>query len=111
MTEQTVIAGATQAPAKRTYRRRTFKIYHLDRILADVDYGTYKAPESTYDQNVSVVLIAETVQEARELAADHASDEGANVWLDRRKSTITEIGSAGSDEQKSRIVLIDKNES
>lgn len=111
MTEQTVLAGATQAPAKRTYRRRTYKIYHLDRILAQVECGTYTTAESTYDQNVGVVLIAETVQEARELAADNASVEGANVWLDRRKSTITEIGSAGSDEQKSRIVLIDKNES
>lgn len=113
MTEQTVLAGATQAPAKRTYRRRTFKIFHLDRILGNVNVinSDQVYPETTYDQNVGVVLIAETVQEARELAADNASVEGANVWLDRRKSTITEIGSAGSDEQKSRIVLIDKNES
>jgi hypothetical protein len=111
MTEQTVISGATQAPAKRTYRRRTFKIYHLDRILGQMEAGPFMVPETTYDQNVGVVLIAETVQEARELASDNAADEGANVWLDRRKSTITEIGTAGSDEQKSRIVLIDKNES
>jgi 5-keto 4-deoxyuronate isomerase len=101
MTEQTVITGATQAPTKRTYRRRTFKIYHLDRIFTETTSSVL------YDCNNGFVVIAETVQEARELASDSAADEGAGVWLDRRKSTITEIGTAGKDEQKSRIVIRD----
>jgi hypothetical protein len=109
MSEQTVITGVTQ-PIKRTYTRRTFKIYHLNRILVQVECGPYTTTETTYDQNVGVVLIAETVQEARELAADNAATESANVWLDRRKSSITEIGTAGKTEQKSRIILIDKTE-
>lgn len=112
MSDQTVITGVAQEAPKRTYRR-TFKIFHLERILQDVAVAgsDYTFQETTYGQNVAIVVIANGAQEARELATDSAAGESSHVWLDRRTSTITEIGTASKDEQKSRVVLIDCNES
>lgn len=112
MSDQTVLIGVVPAIARRTRTVRKFKIFHLERILADVTVigsdSTYQ--ETTYGQNVAIVVIAETVQEARELATDSAAGESSHVWLDRRTSTITEIGTASKDAQKARVVLIDCNE-
>lgn len=112
MTDQTVITGVSQEPTTRTYKRRTFKVFHLERILSDVTVigSDHTYQETTYGQNVALVVIAETAQEAREMATDNAAGESAHVWLDRRTSTVTEIATAGKAEQKSRVVLIDCNE-
>lgn len=118
MSDQTVLIGVVPAIARRTRTVRKFKIFHLERILADVTVigsdSTYPpvfgVGEATYGQNVAIVVIAETVQEARELATDSAAGESSHVWLDRRTSTITEIGTASKDAQKARVVLIDCNE-
>lgn len=113
MSDQTVITGVAQPIVRRTRTVRKFKIFHLDRILQDVNVigSDHTYQESTYGQNVALVVIAETAQEAREMACDSAGGESSHVWLDRRTSTITEIGTAGKDEQKARVVLIDCNES
>jgi hypothetical protein len=83
---QTSFMDTKEKPA----RRRTYKIWHLTRTGAVGSYG--------------MVIIAQTSQEARELAADSVGDDDAITWIDRRKSHITELGIANKEENKTRIV-------
>lgn len=97
---------------KTVKRQTTFKIYQLERILTQASSplcSTAMIPESTYDQVVEFIIIAETQQEAREMASDQPGDEGAHVWLDRRKSTIKELGTA-TKPCESRVVIRDYNQ-
>jgi hypothetical protein len=88
---QTSLMDTKEKPA----RRRTYKIWHL------VQLGTFECDE----QVAKMVIIAQTSQEARELAADSVDDDDAITWVDRRKSRITELGIANKEENKTRIVM------
>lgn len=48
-----------------------------------------------YDMFVSFVIRAPTAKCARQIAADHAGDEGKAVWLDSNTSKIEHIASTG----------------
>lgn len=51
-----------------------------------------------YDVALGFIVRAETEQQARELAAEQAGDEGRNAWLDPDYSTcmvLTDTGEAG----------------
>lgn len=55
-------------------------------------------PFCNYDENVSLVVRAETVQAARRLAAEVKGDEVASTWLKAEHSTCVELTAAGEEE-------------
>jgi len=56
-----------------------------------------------YDMNHNMVVRATTSKEARQYAADAASDEGQKVWLNPKLSTIRKLLYEG----KKGIIIID----
>lgn len=58
-----------------------------------------------YDANWAHVIEAPSPKRVRQMAADKAADEGRDVWLDIKHSTVTMIGK--SKFHKERIWITD----
>lgn len=56
-----------------------------------------------YDKTFGVVVRADTIKLARELASKVAGDEGKEVWLDNKKTTCRKL----SPEGRPGVVLVD----
>ena len=56
-----------------------------------------------YDEWDAKVVVAETEQAARELAALDTADEGKTVWFDQSRCVATVIGTA--DDPSPRVIL------
>lgn len=73
--------------------RGTFKIWRLHRIDGE-----------TAGVTTEFLITAKTEQAARELACDTVKPEDSCVWLDRRKSRITELGRAADKFRATEII-------
>lgn len=60
-------------------------------------YLLERIESSEYDQAMGFVVRAPTVSVARKLASERAGDEGAEVWLDRSKTSCNILSNKGSE--------------
>lgn len=60
-------------------------------------------PKASYDENGGFVIRASSSLSARKIASQNHSDEGAEVWLDKTKTTCSQILEEGELE----IILTD----
>jgi hypothetical protein len=73
--------------------RGAFKIWLLHRIDGE-----------TAGVTTEFLITAKTEQAARELACDTVKPEDSCVWLDRRKSRITELGRADQRYRSTEVI-------
>jgi hypothetical protein len=79
--------------SENTEPRGAFKIWLLHRIDGE-----------TVGVTTEFLITAKTEQAARELACDTVKPEDSCVWLDRRKSRITELGRADQRYRSTEVI-------
>jgi hypothetical protein len=83
-------------PAKRRVGQ---KIWWLQRTDDKADYGSV----------IELIIAAPTEQAAREWACDTAKAEDQCVWLDRRRSHMTELGKATDSFRETTTLTVVRN--
>jgi len=78
--------------------RVAFRLWRIRRIDGQYRNGANEALTQEF------IISAKTEQAARELACDTVAEGDSCVWLDRRKSRITELGRSADSLRDTQII-------